>query len=84
MYTESDPGVHKWKSRTLGDIVRDWITIAKARGVEIPEPELRLVSKTLVALEATFRPLVGDVDVWLEPAAVFQPEEDTGDYPGSR
>jgi hypothetical protein len=56
--------------------VKDWVSIAKASGVEIPAPELNRVAKTLAALEATFRPLVGDLEVSLEPAAVFQAEED--------
>jgi hypothetical protein len=45
--------------------------------VEIPAAELDRVTKTLAALEATFRPLVGELEVWLEPAAVFQAEEDS-------
>ncbi|MGD0872954.1 MAG: hypothetical protein ABSB88_25700 [Bryobacteraceae bacterium] len=64
--------------------MKDWESIAKASGVEIPAHELQRVSKTLAALEATFRPLVGELEVSLEPAAVFQAEEDTGDHPGSR
>ncbi len=64
--------------------MKDWASIAKASGVEIPAAELQRVSKTLAALEATFRPLVKELDIWLEPAAVFQAEEDAGDYPGSR
>jgi hypothetical protein len=63
--------------------LRDWESIAKASGVEIPAPELQRVSKTLAALEATFRPLVGDLEVSLEPAAVFQAEEDAGEHPRS-
>ena len=57
--------------------MKDWVSIAKASGVEIPAPELDRVAKTLAALEATFRPLVGDLEVSLEPAAVFQAEEDS-------
>jgi hypothetical protein len=57
--------------------VKDWESIVKASGVGIPAPELQRVSKTLAALEATFRPLVADLEVWLEPAAVFQAEEDS-------
>ncbi|MGA3016522.1 MAG: hypothetical protein ABSF62_05335 [Bryobacteraceae bacterium] len=57
--------------------MKDWESIAKASGVEISAPELQRVSKTLAALEATFRPLVADLEVWLEPAAVFQAEEDS-------
>ena len=56
--------------------MKDWVSIAKASGVEIPAPEMHRVSKTLAALEATFRPLVADLEVSLEPAAVFQAEED--------
>jgi hypothetical protein len=56
--------------------VKDWVSIAKASGVEIPSPEILRVSKTLAALEAAFRPLVGELEVWLEPAAVFHAEED--------
>ena len=57
--------------------MKDWTSIAKASGVEIPAPQLERVSQTLAALEATFRPLVADLDVSLEPAAVFQAEEDS-------
>jgi len=57
--------------------VKDWESIAKASGVDIPAAELHRVAKTLDALEATFRPLVGDLEVSLEPAAVFQAEEDS-------
>ena len=64
--------------------MKDWEGIAKASGVEIPAPELERVSKTLAALEATFRPLVRNLEVSLEPAAVFQAEEDAGDDPGGR
>jgi hypothetical protein len=46
--------------------------------MEIPAPQLERVSRTLAALEATFRPLVADLEVSLEPAAVFQAEEDNG------
>ena len=56
--------------------MRDWESIAKASGAEIPTPELECVSQTLAALEATFRPLVRNLEVSLEPAAVFQVEDD--------
>ena len=49
---------------------------SKASGVEIPAADLERAAKTLDALEATFRPLVADLEVSLEPAAVFQAEED--------
>jgi hypothetical protein len=57
--------------------VKDWTSIAKASGVEIPAADLERAAKTLDALEATFRPLVADLEVSLEPAAVFQAEEDS-------
>jgi hypothetical protein len=63
--------------------VKDWEGIAKASGVEIPAAELQRAAKTLDALEATFRPLVASLEVSLEPAAVFQAEEDAGDHRGS-
>ncbi len=64
--------------------MKNWEFIAKASGVEIPAPELQRISKTLAELEATFRPLVGDLEVSLEPATVFHAEEDAGDHSGSR
>jgi hypothetical protein len=60
--------------------VKDWAGIAKAYGVEIHEPDLDRISKTLTALEATFRPLAENLDSSLEPAAVFLPEEDGDEH----
>lgn len=60
--------------------MKDWEGIAKAGGLEIPAPELQKAAKTLDALEAIFRPLVRELEVSLEPAAVFQAEEDAGDH----
>lgn len=57
--------------------MKDWEGIAKAGGLEIPAPDLQKAAKTLDALEAVFRPLTTDLEVSLEPAAVFQAEEDS-------
>ena len=57
--------------------MRDWTSIAKASGLEIPQADLERAAQTLGALEATFRPLVGELEVTLEPAAVFHAEEDS-------
>jgi hypothetical protein len=63
--------------------MKDWTSIAKAGGVEVPPPEMKRIAETLDKLEAAFRPLAGQLDVSLEPAATFQAEEGAGDDQGS-
>lgn len=49
---------------------KDWKAIARAQGFEIGE------TAPLDGLEKTFRPLVADLSVELEPDFTFDPRED--------
>lgn len=57
-------------------VVKDWRTIAKASGLDLPALDLDRIAQPLDSLEATFRPLVQDLDPEVEPIFCFQPGED--------
>ncbi len=57
--------------------MKDWKTIAKASGLEIPDGEADRIARVLGRLEETFRPLVKTLRPETEPAtAVRLPEDD--------
>ena len=66
-------GAH-WPLARMGQIryrrriVKDWKAIARARGLEISAEELDRIVGPLDALEESFRPLVQDLTVDVEPA----------------
>jgi hypothetical protein len=62
--------------RYLGNCMKDWRAIAKARGLDLPAGELDRIAPPLEALEAAFRPLVRDLTPGIEPALEFSVEED--------
>ena len=55
--------------------MKDWKGIAKASGFEIPPADMDRIADPLTALEATFRPLVKDLTVDIEPATVYRAED---------
>jgi hypothetical protein len=56
--------------------MKDWKAIAKAGVPEIPAGEIDRVVGPLDALEETFRPLVKDLPMDLEPALALGVEEE--------
>ena len=50
----------------------NWKALARARGLDIPEADLELLSARLDGLEEIFRPLVRALTFEQEPAAVFR------------
>jgi len=56
--------------------VKDWKTIAKAGGMDIPAADLDRLTGPLDSLEETFRPLVKDLAPELEPAIGMRLEEE--------
>jgi hypothetical protein len=56
--------------------MKDWKAIAKAGAPEIPAGEMDRVVAPLEALEETFRPLVKDLPMDLEPAFALGVEEE--------
>ncbi|HVX67044.1 MAG TPA: hypothetical protein VHA11_10600, partial [Bryobacteraceae bacterium] len=50
----------------------DWTEIAKARGVHASPKELEAMAEVLAALERSFAPLVREIPLETEPAAVFR------------
>ena len=56
--------------------MQDWPSIAKGRGLDIPDKELAAIVPPLNALEEAFRPLVNGLTPDAEPSAVFRPEEE--------
>lgn len=51
--------------------MNNWILLAQARGLEIPEPELGRIAATLEALEASFRPLAQTLDASVDSASTY-------------
>lgn len=49
----------------------DWKTVARARGLDIPDEALDGIAPALNALEAAFRPLVARLQGDVEPAVVL-------------
>ena len=54
----------------------DWKSIAKARQLNIPEPDLERIAQPLDGLEQAFRPLAGTIPHETEPAVIFRAVED--------
>lgn len=55
----------------------DWILLAAARRLGIPDEELERGGPVMEALEASFRPLARSIPLEVEPAVLFQcPPED--------
>ena len=54
----------------------DWMAIARARGIEIPEGAGERLIGPLVALEETFRPLVNGLSPLMEPDCELHLEEE--------
>ena len=46
----------------------DWIAVARARGLEIPEEQVARLAPSLEALERDFAPLKAKIPHQLEPA----------------
>jgi hypothetical protein len=46
----------------------DWVQIARARGLDIPEEAVERAAPALAALEAAFRPLAAKLAHNVEPA----------------
>jgi hypothetical protein len=57
-------------------VTRDWKSLAKASGLNIPAKELDALGPPLEALEEAFRPLVKDLSPDLEPIQSFRVEAD--------
>jgi len=57
--------------------MKDWISIAKARGLDIPAGDVERIAPALDALEAFFRPLAASLTPEMEPAAVFRADEES-------
>jgi len=55
----------------------DWMAIARARGIEIPEGEEGRLIGPLVALEESFRPLVNGLSPLMEPDCQLHLEEES-------
>jgi hypothetical protein len=55
--------------------MRDWVSIAKANGLDLSARELDRIATPLAALEETFRPLIKDLTPDTEPAFEFHMED---------
>ena len=49
----------------------DWIQIARARGLDIPQEAVERAAPALEALEAAFRPLAAKLSHSVEPAIIL-------------
>jgi hypothetical protein len=56
--------------------MRDWKAMAVASGTGIPAEDVERVTKPLVGLEQTFRPLANSLTFDEEPATAFDAAED--------
>jgi hypothetical protein len=56
--------------------MKDWASIAKAQGIDLPAQEADRLVKTLGALEQAFQPLTADLLPDLEPATEFHMEDE--------
>jgi hypothetical protein len=56
--------------------MKDWVTIAKAHGLDLSARELDRIAQPLAALEETFQPLVKALTPDLEPAFEFHMEDE--------
>ncbi len=51
----------------------DWHAIAAARGLNIPEDDLKKIAPALDALQKAYRPLLRQLEFTTEPAVTFAP-----------
>ncbi len=56
--------------------MKDWKKIASGNGLEIPDADIERIAPALDSLESAFRPLTGRIPGEIEPAVIFQAEED--------
>ena len=56
--------------------MKDWPSLAKAAGVDIPAQDISRYSQTLDNLEEVFRPLADTLTPEMEPASVFRADEE--------
>jgi hypothetical protein len=49
------------------DVMKNWVGIAHAHGLDLPAPELDRIAHPLAALEEAFRPLVKQLTPDMEP-----------------
>ena len=56
--------------------MKDWVTIAKAHGLDLSARELDRIAQPLAALEETFQPLVTGLTPDVEPAFEFRMEDE--------
>jgi hypothetical protein len=54
----------------------DWVSMAKAQGLDLPSADAQRMVNALAALEQTFRPLTANLAPELEPASEFHMEEE--------
>jgi hypothetical protein len=54
----------------------DWKSVAQARHLDIPETELERIAAPLDELEETFRPLTDTLTYGVDPAAIFEADEE--------
>jgi hypothetical protein len=54
--------------------MKDWVSIAKANGLDIPAKDVAKIAPALDGLEEVFRPLVKSLTPEMEPAAIFRAE----------
>jgi hypothetical protein len=56
--------------------MKDWTSIAKAAGLDIPAKDVSRISQPLDALEEVFRPLAGRLTPEMEPALSFRADRE--------
>ena len=56
--------------------MKDWNSIAKAAGLDIPAKDVSKIAQPLTALEEVFRPLVKNLTPEMEPAAIFRADRE--------
>ena len=56
--------------------MKDWVTIAKSHGLDLPARELDRIAQPLAALEEIFQPLAKKLTPDVEPAFEFRMEDE--------
>ena len=56
--------------------MKDWVSIAKAHGLDLSARELDRIAQPLAALEESFRPLLAHLTPDIEPAFEFRMEDE--------
>lgn len=56
--------------------MKDWISIAKAAGLDIPAKDVSRIAEPLNSLEEVFRPLAASLTPEMEPAASFRADQE--------